>query len=148
MPGFLKFRTFSSTFPETKISMYLQKENVSRHYTLRFFCSLSGLENLSKDLLFKLCVSGACFSKVPELYGPFSGVTIPVVSQERRRLHSQFAFCYLENMLKDQNKRLAVSQMPFRARKVFGSFEKQAPGHAKSPLFVSFEHQQGLRDLL
>ena len=24
------------------------------------------------------------FSKVPKLYGPFSGVTIPFVSQERR----------------------------------------------------------------
>ena len=26
--------------------------------------------------------SGALFSKVPKLYGPFSGVTIPSVSQE------------------------------------------------------------------
>ena len=28
--------------------------------------------------------SGARFSKVPKLYGPFSGVTISFVSQERR----------------------------------------------------------------
>ena len=28
--------------------------------------------------------AGARFSKVPKLYGPFSGVTIPFVSQERR----------------------------------------------------------------
>ena len=28
-----------------------------------------------------------------------------------------------------QNKRLAVSQMAFRAQKVFGTFEKRAPGH-------------------
>ena len=27
-----------------------------------------------------------------------------------------------------KNKRLAVSQMAFRARKVFGTFEKRAPG--------------------
>ena len=34
-------------------------------------------------------------------------------------------------MLKDRlsrNKRLAVSQMAFRTRKVFGTFEKRAPG--------------------
>ena len=34
-------------------------------------------------------------------------------------------------MLKDllsKNKRLAISQMAFRARKVFGTFEKRAPG--------------------
>ena len=29
-----------------------------------------------------------------------------------------------------QNKRLAVSQMAFRARKVFGTFEKRAPGYS------------------
>ena len=44
---------------------------------------------------------GARFSKVPKLYGAFSGVTIPFVSQERRGLHSYFSFCCLENMLKD-----------------------------------------------
>ena len=32
--------------------------------------------------------SGARFSKVPKLYGPFSGVTIPFVSQERRAFKS------------------------------------------------------------
>ena len=31
---------------------------------------------------------GASFSKVPKLYGPFSGVTIPFVSQERRGFKS------------------------------------------------------------
>ena len=29
---------------------------------------------------------GARFSKVPKLYGPFTGVTIPFASQERRGL--------------------------------------------------------------
>ena len=32
--------------------------------------------------------SGARFSKVPKLYGPFSGVTVPFVSQERRGFKS------------------------------------------------------------
>ena len=32
--------------------------------------------------------SGARFSKVPKLYRPFSGVTIPFVSQERRGFKS------------------------------------------------------------
>ena len=31
---------------------------------------------------------GGRFSKVPKLYGPFSGVTIPFVSQERRGFNS------------------------------------------------------------
>ena len=31
---------------------------------------------------------GARFSKVPKLYGSFSGVTIPFVSQERREFKS------------------------------------------------------------
>ena len=30
-----------------------------------------------------------------------------------------------------QNKRVAVLRMAFRARKVFGTFEKRAPGHNK-----------------
>ena len=32
--------------------------------------------------------TGGRFSKVPKLYGPFSGVTIPFVSQERRGFNS------------------------------------------------------------
>ena len=50
--------------------------------------------------------SGARFSKVPKLYGAFSGVTIPFVSQERRGFNSSnfscFSFCCLENMFKDR----------------------------------------------
>ena len=50
--------------------------------------------------------SGARFSKVPELYGPFSGVAIPFVSQERRGVKSSnssyFSFSYLENTFKDR----------------------------------------------
>ena len=50
---------------------------------------------------------GARFSKVPKLYGPFSGVKIPFVTQEWRGFKSSnftvsFPFCYLENMLKDR----------------------------------------------
>ena len=48
----------------------------------------------------------ARFSKVTKLYGPFSGVTIPFVSQERREFNTSnftviFSFCYLKNTLKD-----------------------------------------------
>ena len=50
---------------------------------------------------------GARFSNVPKLYGSFSGVTVPFVSQERRGFKSSnftviFSFCYLKNMLKNQ----------------------------------------------
>ena len=78
---------------------------------------------------------GACFSKVPKLYGPFSGVTIPFVSQERRGFKSSnftvtFLFVTLKTCQKIgfPNQAAALSQMAFRARKVFGTFEKQAPG--------------------
>ena len=37
-----------------------------------------------KETPFEMHGPGARFSKVPKLYGPFSGVTIPFVSQERR----------------------------------------------------------------
>ena len=48
---------------------------------------------------------GARFSKVPKLYGPFSGVTIPFVSQERRGFKSSnfkviFLFVTLKTRLK------------------------------------------------
>ena len=50
--------------------------------------------------------SGARFSKLPKIYGPFSGVTIPFVSQERRGFKSSnfrvIFLCYLENTLKDR----------------------------------------------
>ena len=36
----------------------------------------------------KLSVIWGRFSKVPKLYGPFSGVTIPFVSQEQRKFNS------------------------------------------------------------
>ena len=44
---------------------------------------------------------GARFSKVPKLYGSFSGVTIPSVSQDRRGLKSSnFTFNLLFVTLK------------------------------------------------
>ena len=44
-----------------------------------------------KEVLLKkgaLFVPGGRFSNVPKLYGPFSGVTIPFVTQERRAFNS------------------------------------------------------------
>ena len=70
------------------------------------------------------------------VYGAFSGVTIPFVPQERRGFKSSnFTVIFLFVTLKmfkvndrlSKNKRLAVSQMAFRARKVFRTFEKPAP---------------------
>ena len=44
---------------------------------------------------------GARFSKVPKLYGPFSGVTISFVSQERREFNtSNFTVIFLFVTLK------------------------------------------------
>ena len=88
-------------------------------------------------LLSEYTSPGARFSKVPKLYGPFSGVTIPFLSQERRgfikvvKLHSHFAFCYLENMLKDRPSKISGWQFLkwlFGPENVFGTFEKRAPG--------------------
>ena len=90
---------------------------------------------LSPLLLAKF-YSGARFSKVPKLYGPFSGVTIPFVTQERRTFNSSnFTVNFLLVTLKAcknigfPKQAVAISQMAFRARKVFGTFEKQAPGN-------------------
>ena len=45
---------------------------------------------------------GGRFSKVPKLYGPFSGVTIPFVTQERRAFNqSNFTVTFLFVTLKE-----------------------------------------------
>ena len=76
---------------------------------------------------------GARFSKVPKLYGPFSGATIPFISQERRGFKSSsfshFSFCHLENMLKDRLSKTSGWQFHkwLSDPKVFWTYEKQAP---------------------
>ena len=77
----------------------------------------------------------ARFPKLPKIYGPFSGVAIPFVSQERRGFKSSnftviFLFVTLKHVKRSalQTKRLAVSQMSFRVRKDFGTFMKRSPG--------------------
>ena len=95
------------------------------------------IEPLVRKSIWRLRVRsrpGARFSKVPKLYGPFSGVTIPFVSQERKVLESShftviFLFVTLKTFKRSafQNKRLAISLMAFPARNVFGNFEKRAP---------------------
>ena len=74
-------------------------------------CSLCSIPTIKQENR-ELCTvylwyrPGARFSKVPKLYGPFLGVAIPFVSQERRgflkgvKLHCHLDFCYLENMSK------------------------------------------------
>ena len=53
---------------------------------------------------FEKRATGSRFSKVPKLYWPFSGVTIPFVSQERRRFKSSnyTVLFFFKNMLKDR----------------------------------------------
>ena len=88
---------------------------------------------LSDFLKFLLNVTpGGRFSKVPKLHGLFSGVMIASVSQERRadlsRQTSQPVYFLSSSKHVKRSaflkKRLAGSQMAFRARNVFGTFEK------------------------
>ena len=83
---------------------------------------------------FEKRVPGACFSKVPKLFGCISGDIILFVSSKLRRLEARnFAFLVLfslQHMKRPalQNKQVGVLRMAFRERKVFGTFEKRAPG--------------------
>ena len=79
---------------------------------------------------------GACFSKVPKLFGSISGNIILFVSSERRRLEARnfaaiFIFILFTTYEKKntalQNREVGVLGMAFRARKVLGTFEIRAP---------------------
>ena len=56
----------------------------------------------------KVSRPGACFSKVPKLFGPISGVTIAFISSQRRgskpsgKLRNPLGFLDMKSMLKDQ----------------------------------------------
>ena len=66
----------------------------------------------------------ARFSKVPKLFGRISDDIILFASAKRRRPETRnFAVISLPN------KQVIIIEMAFRARKVLGTFEKQAPGH-------------------
>ena len=79
--------------------------------------------------------SGACFSKVPKLFGRISGDTILFVSSKQRRLEERnfevifvfIPFTTYETTSNKQNKQVVLLRMAFRARKVLGTFEKRAP---------------------
>ena len=80
---------------------------------------------------------GACFSKVPKLFGSISGDIVLFVSSKRRRLEVRnfaviFIFIpfttYEKKKTALQNKEVGVLGMAFRTGKVFGTFEKRAPG--------------------
>ena len=113
MPQVRRFREATDDFCRTKRKL------------LERFHSTKGLQ-----------LPGACLSKVPKLFGPISGATIPFISSQRRGSKpSNFAIFLVFLTLKHvklkinlQNKRIAVLQLAFRARKVRGTFEKQAPG--------------------
>ena len=74
--------------------------------------------------------SGACFSKIPKLFGRISGDTILFVSSKQRRLEErnfEITFVIMKRPAL-QNKQVVLLRMAFRARKVLGTFEKRAPG--------------------
>ena len=77
--------------------------------------------------------SGTRFSKVPKLFGRISGDIILFVSSKRRRLEARnfVVILYLfplQHMKRpaSKNKRVGVLRTAFRARKIFGTFEKWA----------------------
>ena len=76
-----------------------------------------------------------CFSKVPKLFERISGAIILFVPSNegvsRHETLQLFWFLFpLKRMKRPalQNKQVVVLRMAFRARKVFGTFEKRAPG--------------------
>ena len=99
---------------------------------------------------------GACFSKVPKLFGSISGDIILFLSSKRRRLEVRnFAVIFIfipfttyEKKTALQNKEVGVLGMAFRAGKVFGTFEKRAPGRLfrlkRVPLATNFFLCEGL----
>ena len=76
----------------------------------------------------------ACFTKVPKLFGPISGATIPFISSQRRdSKSSNFAIllvflelktCSINSFSKQADCSLKTG---FLGPKMLGTFEKQAP---------------------
>ena len=78
---------------------------------------------------------GACFLKVPKLFGRISGDIILLYLQNegvsRHETLQLFLFLIPLQHIKRtamQGKQVVVLRMAFRARKVLGTFEKRAPG--------------------
>lgn len=79
------------------------------------------------------------FLEVPRLIGRNSGEIIIFVSSKQRRLQARnFKIIYFSILLAHKkrpalhNKRVGVLRMAFRIRKVFGTFDKRAPGRVES----------------
>ena len=102
------------------------------------------------DAWFKTCsghwlivtVQGPVSRKSRNFTGHFRVTQFPLYlknGEDLSRQTSQSFFFYLpwKHVKRSafQNKRLAVSQIAFRARKVFGTFEKRAPGAPNKPFF-------------
>ena len=114
-------RNFSGVLRETYLSLYLQNRGVSSQETLQLFWFLFPLQH----------------KKRPALQNKRVGVLriILFVSSKRRcSVSRNFAVILilfpLQHMKRPalQNKQVGVLRMAFRARKVFGSFEKRTPG--------------------
>ena len=79
---------------------------------------------------------GGRSSKVPKLFGSFSGVKILSVSYGRRHLRpSNFTIMLLFVVLKISLKNSLSKQSNGRFVKVFGTFEKRAPGRSCHALY-------------
>ena len=80
--------------------------------------------------------SGACFAKVPKLFGRISWGIILFISSKRRRLEARnLLFLFpLQHVKRSalQNKRVRVLRMAFRTEKFPGLSRNRAPGSRKS----------------
>ena len=82
--------------------------------------------------------SGACFSKVPKLFGRISGDIILFVSSKRRRLKHEtlqlFSFLFLLQHMKRpalQNKQVVILRMAFSGPRSSGDFRETGPSYSK-----------------
>ena len=92
---------------------------------------------------------GARFSKVPRLFGRISGDTVLFVSSKRGCLAARnFALILIlfpllqMKRLALQNEWVEVLRIALRAQKVFGTFEKRAPGARFSKVPKLFGHEK------
>ena len=95
---------------------------------------------------------GACFSKVPKLFGRIPGDIILFVSSKRRRLEARnfaviFTFIPFTSYEKTSftNRQVVDLRVAFRVREVLGTFEKRAPGTRFSKVPRTFRARKAIR---
>ena len=115
---YLKFPVIILVFNVSNITAMTERDDgTSVDWTKCILCQETTSEPLQ--------CPGACFSKVPKLFGSLSGATIPVISLQRQGSKpSNFAVLLVFLTLKACLK-ISYSK---QADWLFGTFEKQAPG--------------------